>query len=126
MKMHVFPYSERKGTVAAARTDQVAMAERKRRAQELIAVGEASNQDWLKRQAGRQERLLIEFRQEGPDGQLLLRGYDDHYQMGELSLSPSQAKASYQAGEWLRVRHTGQATEQALAKLELDLTADAL
>lgn len=39
-RLHVFPYSRRQGTPAADRTDQVPGRERRRRALELIALGE--------------------------------------------------------------------------------------
>ena len=65
-KLHVFPYSERPGTPAASLGDSIPIAERKRRAQELIRQGEDSRSAFAQRFIGRSVEVLIErFDQDG-------------------------------------------------------------
>lgn len=64
-KMHVFPYSRREGTPAAARGDQVPAAEIRRRADELIALGDELRARDLARRAGTTELVLVERRGRG-------------------------------------------------------------
>ena len=57
--LHVFPYSQRKGT-PAARMPQVPVAERRARARRLRAAGAAALQRHLEAQRGRRADVLIE------------------------------------------------------------------
>lgn len=61
-KIHVFPYSVRQGTRAAAFPDQIEKAVKERRAAELIAAAEAMRQDFLNRQIGKTVEVLLESR----------------------------------------------------------------
>jgi threonylcarbamoyladenosine tRNA methylthiotransferase MtaB len=58
--LHVFPYSPRPGTRAAALPDQVPAAERDRRAGVLRALGREKSAAFLARQVGRTVRALIQ------------------------------------------------------------------
>lgn len=62
-KMHVFPYSQREGTPAAARLDQVTAEVKNARAHILRALSEELRQTDLLQRKGTVERILIE--QEG-------------------------------------------------------------
>jgi threonylcarbamoyladenosine tRNA methylthiotransferase MtaB len=57
--MHVFPYSEREGTVAA-KYDQIPVSIRKERARRLIDLGEELRADFLKGQKGKRHEVFIE------------------------------------------------------------------
>lgn len=59
-KMHVFPYSERAGTPAAARTDQVPHEVRAARAHELRTLADAMRQADLAQRAGSSELVVVE------------------------------------------------------------------
>ena len=59
-KMHIFRYSKRAGTPAAARPDQVAPEEKARRAHELEAVADALREADRARRAGTRELVLVE------------------------------------------------------------------
>ena len=59
-KLHVFPYSERPGTPAAAFGGSIPVAERKRRAQVLIKQGEDSRNAFAQRFIGRAVDVLVE------------------------------------------------------------------
>lgn len=73
-KIHVFPYSRRPGTAAAKLPGQLPSGEKKRRARELIAVGETLRRDFLRKMVGTTQEVL--FEEGGPDGQV---GYTANY-----------------------------------------------
>ena len=60
-RAHVFPYSQRPGTRAAAMPDQLPLAERTRRAGELIGIGKASEAAFLAAQVGQPQDIVIEY-----------------------------------------------------------------
>ena len=59
-RMHVFPYSARPGTAAAAMPDQVPRATAAARAKALIACGEALRRRYLQEQLGKTLSVLVE------------------------------------------------------------------
>ncbi|MBQ6527925.1 MAG: radical SAM protein, partial [Clostridia bacterium] len=59
-RMHVFPYSERDGTVAAGMPNSVPRAIREERARKLIAVGAILEKAEMERQIGEQATVLVE------------------------------------------------------------------
>ncbi len=59
-RMHVFPYSERAGTPAAAMEGAVPRAVREERARRLIALGEALEAEALAARVGCEDEVLIE------------------------------------------------------------------
>lgn len=59
-RMHVFPYSEREGTVAATMPDPVPRHIREERARELIALGAGMAEDYRRAQMGTVRRVLFE------------------------------------------------------------------
>ena len=62
--LHVFPYSLRKNTVAAAMAQQIAADVKKKRVRDLIALGEKTKDAYLKEHIGRRATVLFE-RKEG-------------------------------------------------------------
>ncbi len=64
-RMHVFPYSQRKGTKAAEMPGQVPKAVREKRAQELIALGERMAKEYLHAAIGSVQDVLIEHSENG-------------------------------------------------------------
>ena len=62
-KLHVFRYSKREGTPAAARADQIAPEVKEERAKQLIALGEQLRLEFASGLVGREERIVVE--QEG-------------------------------------------------------------
>ncbi len=71
--IHVFPYSERKGTRAAG-MKQLPMEIRRRRARELIGIGSELKNDFLRKQIG---RTLSVYLEEDNDG--AVSGYAENY-----------------------------------------------
>ena len=63
--MHVFPYSRRPGTPAAAMPDQVPKEEKEARARAAIALGSAMEHRWLEGQTGRILPVLFEEEKDG-------------------------------------------------------------
>ena len=74
-RIHVFPYSEREGTPAAAMEGSVPRHVREERARRLIALGRELSQSYLLEQIGARKRVLFEER----DAQGMLTGYTDTY-----------------------------------------------
>ncbi len=73
-RIHVFPYSQRPGTRAAKLPGQLPPEVKKRRAGELIALGEELRGAFLDRMAGTTQEVL--FEEGGPEGQT---GYTANY-----------------------------------------------
>lgn len=73
-RMHVFPYSAREGTPAAAMPDQIPVPVREQRAKEMIALGQLSAQAFKASTVGTVQSVL--FEQEERDG---ARGYTGTY-----------------------------------------------
>jgi threonylcarbamoyladenosine tRNA methylthiotransferase MtaB len=73
-KVHVFPFSPRPGTVAAALPDAVSLVERQQRMKRMIAVAERSEQDFRRAHLGRRALVLWE-RPKGGRGQGLTDNY---------------------------------------------------
>ena len=74
-RMHVFPYSEREGTKAAAMEGAVPRHIREERARRLIAVGHALERDALLGRVGREDSVLIEEIDESGAGVGYTGGY---------------------------------------------------
>ena len=73
-KVHVFPYSQRKGTVAAKAPNQVEPAEKERRAKLMGELVEESRKEFLNSQVGLVEEVLFERLRHG-----YLEGYTKNY-----------------------------------------------
>ena len=74
-KVHVFPYSERVGTAASKRGDNVPKQEKERRAAVMIEETEKIRHDYLKKLVGTNEKVLFENKIE-PN---LFQGYTKSY-----------------------------------------------
>jgi len=87
-KIHVFPYSRRPGTAAAGMPGQLPQEEKRRRARELIAAGDALREDFLRSMIGTVQEVL--FEEGGPQGQV---GYTPNYtQVAVPELEPLQGR----------------------------------
>lgn len=73
-KVHVFPYSQRKGTAADKKPGQVTPADKDKRAKLMGALVEKSRQEFLKAQLGKTEQVLFERLRHG-----YLEGYTKNY-----------------------------------------------
>ena len=73
-KVHVFPYSLRKGTRAESLPDHVSPAEKERRAKLMGELVEKSRQEFLRSQVGLTEEVLFERLRHG-----YLEGYTKNY-----------------------------------------------
>ena len=73
-KVHVFPYSQRKGTVAATAPNQVAPQEKDRRAKLMGELVENKRKEFLNSQVGLTESVLVERYRHG-----YLEGYTKNY-----------------------------------------------
>lgn len=88
-RIHVFPYSRRPGTRAAAMAGQLTRQEKARRTKELIAIGEGLEKAFIDRQIGIVQQVLME-----EDG----TGYTGNY---------VRVRCPGSAGELVRVRIVG-------------------
>lgn len=59
-QLHVFPYSQRKGTPAAMRKDQIDERIKHERVNRLITLSQQLNEDYAKKQIGKTLRVLFE------------------------------------------------------------------
>ncbi|ABC78174.1 tRNA 2-methylthioadenosine synthase -like protein [Syntrophus aciditrophicus SB] len=75
--LHVFPYSVRPGTPAAAMPDQVSPDEKKKRAEILRTLGTRKREAFARRFHGRSLRVLVEERRERSSG--LRKGFSGNY-----------------------------------------------
>ena len=74
-KVHVFPYSQREGTVAAKRPDQIDNSVKSQRSRQMIAATEESRRLFLESQLGLCESVLFEQ----PDENGKWQGYTMNY-----------------------------------------------
>lgn len=74
-QLHVFPYSEREGTKAAAMAGKVPVHERKERAEKLIALGRQMEREYLMGMLGTRQQVLLEE----PAGNGYFTGYTKKY-----------------------------------------------
>ncbi len=77
MKIHIFPYSARKGTPAARAPDHVPPEIRRKRCARLATVERELARDYYQRLVGDRLEVLVE--QESPDSPGQVRGTDRHY-----------------------------------------------
>ena len=103
--MHVFPYSERPGTPAAAMT-QLPRALREKRAHEAAAVAAELRQAFLQTQIGREEPVLFEAARDG-----VQQGHTTNY------LPISVIHSASLKGKILQVRITGIKGETLIGEL---------
>ncbi len=73
-KVHVFPYSRRKGTVADKAPNQVSPQLKEQRAKQMIELTEKSRRNFLQTQIGLTESVLVERYRHG-----YLEGYTKNY-----------------------------------------------
>ncbi len=96
LKVHIFPYSKRKGSKAADMPGQLTLAEKKRRCDIMNGIAEASRKEFLLSQIGKSVSVL--FESAFKDG--ICEGYSMNY-------TPVQvASATSLAGQLLNVRIT--------------------
>lgn len=88
MKIHLFPFSPRKSTPAAAFSDQVSPEERKRRCRELSLLERELAIEYYRRAVGRDLEVLVERSCEDRPG--WLRGTDRFYIPVELPGSDAE------------------------------------
>lgn len=84
-RLHVFPYSERPGTVALLMGDVVEKGERNRRAAELIALSDRKLEAFAERNYGEAHPVLWEHQVKGTD---LMSGLTDNYLRVEAPYFP--------------------------------------
>ncbi len=73
-KVHVFPYSQRRGTKAADAPNQVNPSVKEQRAKRMTALTDESRRDFLRSQVGLEEEVLFERLRHG-----YLEGYTKNY-----------------------------------------------
>ncbi len=76
-KIHVFPYSPRKGTPAASYENQVPSETKEKRSRELIDLGNKLEQSFMEGFVGKQVEVL--FEEEHPAWEGYYEGYTDEY-----------------------------------------------
>ena len=64
-RVHVFPYSERRGTIAAGMPEKVSHAEKISRTSRAISLGRELYEDYINKFAGNECEILIERNNRG-------------------------------------------------------------
>ena len=86
---HIFPYSRREGTRAAAFPDQVAESVKKERSRVLRELGEENRRRWLSQFQGEETEILLE-EQVTLNGERFWFGHTPRYQGAILPADPGQ------------------------------------
>ena len=94
-RIHVFPYSARKGTPAASMPDQLPKAVREERARTLIRVGRDAADAWAASQLGRIRPVLVEDEEQG-----YFRGYTPEYAPVYLESARPGELVNVRLDEW--------------------------
>lgn len=97
-RLHVFPYSKRKGTSAAAMAGQVSDEVKQERVRRLMELGEAMMRAYHEAQRGQVREVLLEERR--PDGRW--EGYTPEY-VHTLVEGDSKRTESLRSGQIVRV-----------------------
>ena len=95
-KVHVFPYSRRKGTAADKMSGHLENSIKADRAHRLSTIADSIRQNYLKGQEGKTMNVLTEAK--GKDG--FSFGYSDNY-------TPVIFKADAKVGEIVKIKITG-------------------
>lgn len=81
-QMHIFPYSRRKGTVADRMPNQLTLAEKQKRVDELEQINDSNTSEFIRYYIGREIEVLIEE----SDGEFLI-GHTPEYVRVRLPIS---------------------------------------
>ena len=112
-KIHVFPYSEREGTRAAA-MPQINMSIRKERARRLIEVSDRLSAGFASAMTGKEAEILIEKITEN-DGRLTAEGYTANYIRAFADVTDS----GFSRGDIVKGVITGTENDSCLMKVSL-------
>ncbi len=77
--LHVFPYSPRRGTVAASWPDRVALVDKRRRAQELAVLGREKREHFARANIGKPLKVLLESRKDNHSAGAAWFGHSRNY-----------------------------------------------
>lgn len=108
--LHVFSYSPRSGTEAAAMKSQVPEAVKKQRSEALRELGARKNLDFRKRFSGTELDVVVEDKTDVMTG--FLTGFTDNY----IRMAVSGAKAGH-IGENIKIRMTEVREESTLSEI---------
>lgn len=110
-EMHIFPYSPRKGTVAAKMKEQVDGETKKERSRCLLELEKKQSYGYRRQFVGKEEEVLFEETKE-MDGQLYLVGHTTRYVKTAKKVSGQDAVRA--EGQILRGRIAGMLGEEML------------
>ena len=103
-RVHVFRYSARPGTIAAAMTNQIPPEVKKERAARLIEAAREEREKFARAFLGREARVVVESVERDEKGAVVARGTTDRYY--EAETLPT-ANATIDQGDVLRVELVG-------------------
>ena len=84
-KIHIFPYSKRKGTLAADMPDQIPYEIKKKRCKNLAEIEKKLRIEFYKKNIGREENILIEI----PNSKTSINGFISNYIQTRISIKNS-------------------------------------
>lgn len=106
-RLHIFSYSDRKGTAAEKMPDKVKEEIKKQRAKELILLGKEKEKEFIKKNTGLERKVLVENKMR--DG--LREGYTENY---IRTIVKCDDKLS---GKLIRVKIKGLKDDKAIAEI---------
>ena len=99
--LHVFPYSQRQGTVAASWPDRVPAAEKKNRGKQLAGLGRVKHNNFAEANIGRQLKVLLETKKDDKNAGLVWFGHSRNYL--PIIIPVSDAMKQFRAGDEIAV-----------------------
>ena len=103
-RVHVFRFSARPGTAAAALPDPVPEKVKKERAKRLAQIAKEERENFAKRFVGRMARVVVEEIYKKEDGELVAKGTTDRYYETEIPLHDCAWGTDIAPGDVLTVR----------------------
>ncbi|MCL2546576.1 MAG: MiaB/RimO family radical SAM methylthiotransferase [Oscillospiraceae bacterium] len=86
-KAHVFPYSQRAGTLAASMDEQVTIAVKKTRAKEAGGCAEKMSEEYARQWVNKKVEVLLEVKKDG-----LWQGYAENYCLAKVDMGAGDFK----------------------------------
>lgn len=116
-KVHVFPFSERPNTIAAAIPDSVPRELRHDRAREIAQIAEKARTDYIRRMKGRTVQIVVEDEQS-------LAGWTSEYVWCQIGAEKAKTLAHRHGGEKARISRKALVTVRVREAMGHVLTGD--
>lgn len=110
-KMHIFKYSQRKGTKAAVMNNQVDGKVKEERSQKLIELSDMNEEEYNKKYIGKEVEILVEEEKDG-----YYRGHTKNYILGLIEKNKIDKQSEKLENKIIKVKCIGAEKENIIAK----------